>query len=219
MKKKKWLKWLLIILMVGFVFSIAIPVLAKVSFGNWDKWDEELPPADNKSWYWAVSESKPYKFTLRGAGESGSDVILLFSEIYFYETKDGKTRASVVFYSQNVRGDIKNWDIPNADIAIVTFPPNKKNIMIVRAYKMEDKIFKFYEEWEILFEKHEGVYEDVVPEDAKFRQIFQAWLGENISFEKIITEELIDLLLPKLLIIDKISGTFMILPAIPNQKM
>jgi len=135
---------LLIILIVAFVFSIATPVLAKVSFGNWDRWDEELPPADNDSWYWTVSDNESRVWNLKGFGDEGTDVILLFSDLYFYGDKRGKTKSSAIFYSQGGNIDLKNWDIPNASLALMAFPP-RKGKMIVRAYKIEkNKVFKLH---------------------------------------------------------------------------
>ena len=176
----------LIVLIMCFVASIAIPVLARVRFGNWDKWDEQLPPAENQSWYWAVSGlNEPREYRI------GADVVLLFSDIYFYGDKKGKTKVSVFFYSS---GDVdkKDWDIPNAYFALAGFPP-KKGKVIIRVYKMQDKIFKFFEEWKISFKNHEVV----VLEDVKFRREFEEWLKQISSILKP------ESLLPELVIIRK----------------
>jgi len=207
MKKKKWLKWLLIILIVGFVFSIATPVLAKVKFGNWDRWDEELPPADNEAWHWAIKTNEPRIWTLKGFGDSGSDVVLLFSDIYFYGDKKGKTKASMMFYSSGM--NVKKWDISNASLALAAFLPEKGK-MIIRAYKRENKVFKWFEEWEIPFKEKEIV----VPKDAKFRSELEEWLKTQLSFKsqvpsgRTIPQDLIDSMLPELIIGKK--NTFMI---------
>jgi len=187
---------LLIILIVAFVFSIATPVLAKVSFGNWDRWDEELPPADNDSWYWTVSDNESRVWNLKGFGDEGTDVILLFSDLYFYGDKRGKTKSSAIFYSQGGNIDLKNWDIPNASLALMAFPP-RKGKMIVRAYKIEkNKVFKFFEEWEIAFKDSEVV----VPEGLKFREIFKEWLEKQISPERIVPKDMVEMMLPELVI-------------------
>jgi len=192
------MKKLIFILLV--TISIAITsniVLAEVKFGSWDKWDEELPPAENKFWYWALPGNKPRTLNLKGFGDLGSDVVLLFSEVHFYATKDGKTKASVIFYTSNNVVDTKDWDIPNADLALVAFPP-KKLKMIIRAYKMEGKVFKFFEEWEISFKNRQVV----VPKDAKFRQLFKEWLEKQVSLERPLpdSEGLTDSTLPELTI-------------------
>jgi len=168
-------KLILIALIVCFVVSISIVALAEVKFGNWDKWDEELPPAENQSWYWATSMNEPRELFLKGWGNDGNDIILLFSDIYFYGDKKGKTKTSVLFYSS---GDVdkKDWDIPNADLVLVGFPP-KKGKMIIRAYKMnKDKVFKFFEEWKIPFKDHEIA----IPENVQFRKEFETWFQSQI---------------------------------------
>ncbi len=188
-----------------FIFLITISiaitsniVLAEVKFGSWDKWDEELPPAENKYWYWALPGNEPRTLTLEGFGDSGSDVVLLFSDIYFYGTKKGTKRASVIFYSLGDIVKIKDWDIPNADLALVAFPPKKRK-MIIRAYKMEGKVFKFFEEWEIPFKDRQVV----VPKDAKFRQLFKGWLEKQVlrELEPLPDfEEMTNSILPELII-------------------
>jgi len=193
------MKRLILILLAGILcISVFTTVSAKVSFGGWDKWDEELPPAEHKYWYWAISSNKSRVWDLKGFGNEGSDVVLLFSDLHFYGTKSGKTKASVIFYSSDM--DLKKWDIPNASLAIAAFPPKKGNI-IIRAYKMEDKIFKFFEQWEIPFKEHEAVVPE--DEDMEFRQIFKEWLKKEISSERTIPEGMIEMMLPELVIWEK----------------
>lgn len=179
---------LLIVLLSCIIISIGnIEILAKVKFGNWDRWDEQLPSAENQSWYWAVPGlNEPRELRI------GADVVgLLFSDIYFYGDKKGETKVSVFFYSP---GEVnkKDWDIPNGHFALAGFPPEKGK-MIIRAYKMEDQVFRLLEEWEIPFKNHEVV----VLEDAKFRREFEEWLKQISPILK--TESL----LPELVIIQK----------------
>jgi hypothetical protein len=93
--------------------------------------------------------------------------------------------------------DAKDWDIPNADLALVAFPPKKRK-MTIRAYKMEGKVFKFFEEWEISFKNRQVV----VPKDVKFRQLFKEWLEKQVSLERPLpdSERLTDNTLPELTI-------------------
>jgi len=193
---KKLIFFLLIILSIVIISNVT---LAKASFGGWDKWDEELPPAEHKYWYWALPSNEPRVLTLEGCGDSGSDVVLFFSDIYFYTTKSGKKRASVIFYSLGTV-ELKDWDIPNADLALVAFPPYR-GMMTIRAYKMENKVFKFFGEWEIPFKN----LQVVVPKDAKFRQLFRAWLEKQMPLDRasMDPESLTDDMLPELLIWDK----------------
>jgi len=173
-------------------------VLAEAKFGSWNKWDEELPSAENKYWYWALPSNEPRQLILEGYGNvAGKDAVLFFSDIYFYGTKSGKKRASVIFYSSGNIVKIKDWDIPDADLALVAFPPYR-GMMTIRAYKMENKVFKFFEEWEILFKEHQIV----VPKDSEFRKLFRKWLEKQVSLENPLpaSEKLADDLLPKLAI-------------------
>lgn len=202
---------LLIILIVGFVFSITTPVLAKVKFGNWDKWDEELPPADNECWYWAFPPNLPRVWTFTGWGKEGKDLEFLSSEIFFYGRKDGKTKTSVIFYS-SANVVIEDWDIPNARLALIAFPPKKKE-MIIRAYKMEDQIFKFFEEWRIPFKDGEVV----IINDSKFYQEFKMWLKSKMkgdTNDEVFNERFFQYIQPILIIRDK---TFIIYDAIGSK--
>jgi len=63
---------------------------------------------------------------------------------------------------------------------------------------MENKVFKFFEEWEILFKEHQIV----VPKDSEFRELFRKWLEKQVSLENPLpaSEKLADSLLPKLII-------------------
>lgn len=195
-------KLLIIVLLVCMCVSVVYvgSVLAEVKFGNWDKWDEILPSADNEYWYWAIYSNESRTWNLKGFGDSDNDVIVLLSDLYFYGDKKGKTKSSVIFYSQGGNIDLKDWDIPNASLALVAFPP-KQGKMVVRAYKMEDKVFKFFEEWEIIFKEHEIV----VPKEMKFRQVFKQWLAKQISPERTIPEDLVERMLPELVIWEKKS--------------
>ena len=204
-------KLLIIVLIVCFVVSISIVALAKVKFGSWDKWDEELPPADHESWYWAISTNQPRTLILKGWGEADSDVILLFSDLCFYKTKSGKTRASVIFYSLgNVVENAKDWDIPNAHFALAGFP-SEKGKMTIRAYKMEEMkgTFKFFEEWKIPFKD----YEIVVAKDRKFYEEFKIWIKNQTRKDiDVPNEEFLKYTLPTLKIWKE---NFMISDAIP----
>ena len=174
------MKKLLVIVLLTFMCILVVvsndTVLAKVKFGNWEKWDEELPPAENESWYWGTSMNESRELFLKGWGNDESDIILLFSDIYFYGDKKGKTKASILFYS-SCDVDKRDWDIPDADLALVAFPPKKGKIMI-RAYKMNqnNKVFKFFEEWKIPFKDNTVA----IPENAKFRKEFEAWFQSQI---------------------------------------
>ncbi len=115
-------KLIFILLIITSIVIASNIVLAEAKFGSWNKWDEELPSAGNKHWYWALSSNEPRQLTLEGYGSvAGKDAVLFFSDIYFYGTKSGKKRASVIFYSSGNTVKIEDWDIPDADLALVAF--------------------------------------------------------------------------------------------------
>lgn len=190
-------KLLLIALMVCMCVSIVVVdiVSAKVSFGGWDKWDQELPPADHDDWNWALLKTKePRTMTLKNSRDDGKDVVLWFSDLYF-GPKKGSKRASAIFYTQG-NGNKKDWNISKADLALVAFPPREKE-MIIRAYQNREAGFKFFEEWKIPFENNQIV----VSEDTNFREVFKEWIEKQVSgipIEGIIG--LIDFTLPELIV-------------------
>jgi len=196
---------LLIVLIVSMCVSVVCvdSVLAKVKFGNWERWDEELPPADSESWK-LVIEKGPMPVSW---GPPGGDNIILITPLFF--SSKGEGRVIVMFY---LLGDIdiKNWDstkvVTNATFALAAFPPKGKK-MIIRAYKMnEDQAFKFYEEWKISFKNDQPV----VPKDAEFKKIFNEFIvsqmerihAENV-FQKIDAEKFSAQFLPHIQILGK----------------
>lgn len=211
---RKLIAILMIVLCSISVFGV--DVSAKTKFGNWDRWDEELPPADNPSWYWAVPGlNEPRVLTLKGWGKAGSDVVLLFSDIYFYADKKGKTKASVFFYSTG-EVDKKDWDIPNAQFALVAFPP-KKGKLVIRAYIMESKVFKFFEQWEIKYKDGE----EVLFKETRFWTVLEEWIKQIFSKPELNSRPVLsefESLRPKVLIIPKQKGQF-IITAMPDMIM
>ena len=180
-------KRLIIIILLGLSLIMVDPVLAQVSFGNWDKWDEELIQEYCGSWYWAI----PGMLEPREAKDKDGKVLFLFSDLYFFGDQAGKSKAYVLLYSD---GSVKkeDWDIPNAKWALCAFPLAKKQKMVkIMAYKMEEEshIFKFFEEWEIPFK--DGI---AYPEGTKFEKEFKNWVIK-------INSEYPDWITPKLSII------------------
>jgi hypothetical protein len=138
------MKRFLIILLIVCILVVATDiVLAKVSFGGWDKWDESLPPWDNKNWkektstfvsfpplkgsmFWFWSGEK-WRVLLVGRSLSAGneDVFLLLTRLSFI---DKKVEASIILFSpaqsKETKGIKDNLTI--AEIALVTFPPKKR---------------------------------------------------------------------------------------------
>jgi len=215
-------KILIVVLLVFLCVSIIdIAAIAKVKFGNWDKWDEELPPATHEAWSCKVRQRfiLPYIFNLQNFNILyGEGAICSVSSMSFYSPTDRKI-VCVVFYSPgSIMKKIKDRLIPdviieNSVFALAAFPPENKK-MIIRAYKKEGQEFRFFEEWEIAFENYEEKYKNVAS-DTKFRQIFKEWVKKQISARIIISEEymeniMINFMLPKLVIYDEESEIFII---------
>jgi len=207
-------KLLLVVLLLLLVISaLATDVaLAGIKFGLWEKWDEELPPVDSKYWYWVSPEQKtvPIKFE--------DETVVLVSCLYFGTAEKTNKNALIVFYSLGSQEvNIKKYYIPDPKFALALFPSKKRKIeIIVRAYKREDGIFKFIEEWMMPFKDAlvDKNLHEIVRYDVKFREIFDDWLWsqelppELVSLSRGREIGIENLFLP-ILRIDK-RGTFMI---------
>jgi len=197
------MKKLLMIVLVLF-FCVSMTVDAKLKFGDWNRWDEQLPPKNSKSWHWVWPSEKPAEYTIKGFGVSGENLTILSSDLYYGKKFDMKA-VSVCFYSL---GDVGvnnlDWYISNAVIALAAFPPKEEKITI-RAYKIENNVFKFFEEWEIEYEVFKRIEPEVViPSQSKFIQEFKKWLGSiSCLSPDDISENLLNLILPKILVSDE----------------
>lgn len=198
------MKKIIIVLVVIMMFSIFLPSLAKTEteFGGWKYWDKELPASTNESWYWATSANKPSRFVVK-------DIVIFTSDIYF---RGGNEWASAVFYSWGPDLDTGSWDIPDAQLAIIAFPP-KKGKMSIKVYHQEshDGIFRHLEEWKIPF--RDAI--EVVPKGTQRTQIQKIlvdWLTSRLTSNGIdnTVGEVVAKLLPVLRIYEK---GFLIQPA------
>ena len=197
--KKSILFILLLILCVSYINST---VLAKVKFGKWDKWDQQLPDMDNKYWSWTFPGEKSSMLTMDGKA------LLITTNLYFGTSKN---RASVIFYSPASQKDkIKKDYIPNPKFAFVCFPP-KKYKSIIRVYEIkniEEGLSQFLGEWKIYFNQHQ----DVAPSEVAFRENFKEWLNQEVPSDFTELLKNIEIVLPRLKIDNK--GKFIIIPAI-----
>jgi len=203
-------KLLLIILLACFFVIITTPVLAKVKFGNWEKWDQQLPDMSNKYWSLTFPGEKSTMLIL-------DDKLVFITTYLYFGTR--KNRASVIFYSPaSQKTNIKKDYIPDPKFALVCFPSEKKK-SIVRAYEIrniEEGLSQFIEEWEIPFNQ----YQDGVPIGVKFREIFKEWLKQQApselveSLKTINGENTLNMFLPKLRIDAK--GGFKLVPSISD---
>ena len=196
-------KLILILLTIILCMSIFITVSAEINFVGWDKWDQQLPPENNKSWHWTWPSKKPGEYIIKSSGIVGDDLIILSSDLYYGKRLNMKA-VSVCLYSYgDIRGNDLDWYISNADIALAVFPPKKGRIIII-SYKKKDDILKFFEEWEIKYQVSKIIEtEIVVPLQSKFREEFKKWLESISSLDsEDINKNLLNFILPKILVAD-----------------
>ena len=195
-------KLMLTILLI--TLCINLNVLAKVKFGKWDKWDQQLPDMDDKYWSWTFPGEKSTMLTL-------DDKLLLITTYLYFGTS--KNRASVIFYSPaSPKEKIKEDYIPDPKFAFVCFPPKKKK-SVIRVYEIkniEEGLSQFLEEWEIPFNQHQ----DGVPPGVEFRENFKEWLNQQAPLELAESLKNIKIVLPRLKIDDK--GKFTLVPPISD---
>ena len=164
---------LIVLLIMCVIFSATIPVLAKVKFGDWSKWDEEFPS---------------YKIWERHLGDGPSfwmAVMLEKSQEHIYWASNSfntnkKDLMSIMVFSYE-KPDVNNWraTYKNLKFALAAFPPEEgKEKIVIRAYAKENEILKFLEEWEIPYEND---YPVVKP--GKFLEAFILWTERS---EKLI---------------------------------
>jgi hypothetical protein len=201
---KRLLMIVLIVCLCVLVAGSSI-VLGKVKFSDWNKWDQQLPPKNSKNWHWVWPSEKPAEYAIKNFGVSGENLTILSSDLYYGKKFDMKA-VLVCFYSfGDVGVNNLDWYISNAVIALAAFPPKEEKITI-RAYKTEDNVFKFFEEWEIEYEVFKRIGPEVViPSESRFIQEFKKWLGSISCFSPDdISENLLNLvLLPKIFVSDE----------------
>jgi len=190
-------KILIVVLLVFLCVSIIdVAVLAKVKFGNWDRWDEELPSWNNKGWdlehcrltfvgfpyirrtlIWLPVEEG--KLLLVSGTESIDNTFFLLTHLSFI--KDKKSQASIILFSpatagKNVEGVKCNNSVLNsAKFAIVAFPPDKKEI-VMRVYENENGLFRLLEEWGVAFQNKTII----IPEKTvKFSQKYEEFVSQS----------------------------------------
>ena len=193
-------KILIILLIVCFVAGTGIVALAKAEFGNWDKWDKELPPWDNEGWIWEgeyccsriisfppgedtpvwVWEKNNWKITTIIYPPIVKDVFSLF--LIRLSFSGNKEQASVIFLSSadkdTVDNNIKNIknNLDSAEFAIAAFPP-KKGKVVIRVYENKNGLFQFVEKWT---ESFEGT--PVFPaKKTKFTEKYREWFDNQLK--------------------------------------
>lgn len=203
MEMKKLLIVVLIVCMCLGVFTSI--VLAKVKFGNWGKWDESLPPWDNKDWVYSEESLKIISIPLvggtqfwfrtaeeqwRGIKVGGSPLLTGNEKVFLLLTclvfKDNDQRAPITIFSPApISKDFKGIEeaLATAEIAIAVFPPKKGKELVVRSYEKKDGLLQFFKRWTVACENG-----PILPEK------YEDWF---VSRSKQLTEEKI---LPQLVV-------------------
>jgi len=170
---------LFIVVIIAMCISINANVLAKVKFGNWDRWDEELPPWDNEDWvyskvkeesatiisippvvgmqfwFWTTGEQEQW----RSIKVADSSSLIGNEEVFFVLTrlafKDDDRKIMMVIFSpppisREVHG-VKNA-LATAEFAIAVFPSEKWEKVDIRSYEKKDGLLQFFKKWTVAFE-------------------------------------------------------------------
>lgn len=183
-----------IIIIIAICISINADVLAKVKFGNWDRWDEELPSWNNEGWdleqhcrltfvgfpyirrtlIWL-----PVEVLAVSGTESIDNTFFLLTHLSFI--KDKKSQASIILFSpatagKNVEGvNCNNSVLNSAKFAIVAFPPDKKEI-VMRVYENENGLFRLLEEWGVAFQNKTII---IPKKTVKFSQKYEEFVNQS----------------------------------------
>jgi hypothetical protein len=170
---------LFIVVIIAICISINANVLAKVKFGNWVRWDEELPPWDNEDWvyskvkeesatiisippivgmqfwFWTTGEQEQWrsiKVTSPPSVTGNEEIFFVITRLAF---KDDDRKIMIVIFSpppisREVHG-VKNA-LTTAEFAIAVFPSEKWEKVDIRSYEKKDGLLQFFKKWTIVFE-------------------------------------------------------------------
>jgi len=166
-----------IILVVLILFCVSLSVFSSEEYEGWDKWDEELPPANSEKWHWHwVSSHQPQKFNFYFSEHKGAAAFVTTKTFYYGGTRPFEGQVSVLFYSSE---DSENWKISDSALAIAVFPP-QKNKVLVRAYQKDTEgKLKCFESWKIKIKQDEQ--KDIVSLKSKFSKVFREWFFDSIA--------------------------------------
>ena len=165
---------IIVLLIMCIIASTTIPVLAKVKFGDWSKWDEEFPPY--KIWKGYLNDG--YSFSL-GVMEAKNQEHLYWATNLFYKHKKELMSIILFVYDKPINPSEANYQF-----ALVAFPPKNGNIVMRAYYKGEKDSLKFLEEWEIPYEN-----DFLVVKTGKFLENFALW-AERPTTKKIDLNDL-----------------------------
>jgi len=155
--------------------------LAKVKYGNWDKWDEEFPSPET---HWHLIARTPG--FLRGITFLDTKELICLATSRFI-CKDKKCSESekmslILFSPKNENPEDVLEGTADYQFVLTAFPPDKNKI-IIRAYKKDKGILKFLEEWKIPYENH---YPVLSSKENKFLVAFKEWTGVAVDVRLVV---------------------------------
>jgi len=220
---------LLIILLLVLCISVAMTdvVLVKAKFGNWDKWDESLPPWDNEDWvyneeslkiigippvsgtqfrFWAEGQERWRSIKIGDNSPVASNVLFLLTRLAF---KNNKMSASIILFSPApINKEIKGIEeaLATAKIAIAAFHSKEEKKVVIRSYEKKDGLLQFFKEWTVALKNKKAI----------FPEKYKDWF---INLSNQLTKENIEIL-PKLVVLINSNKkmTFFIGVSLPSFK-
>ena len=191
-----------IILIILILFFVSLSVFSSEDYEGWDKWDEELPPADSEDWQWAlIKQAIVHEYTFVGYKEYAPTIVSI--GYFYYGVKPFKEKVFVLFYSPE---DSDNWKISDSALAIAAFPLIKNKIL-VRAYQKDTEgKFKCFEDWTIKYKAKKE--KDLVPLESQFSKTLGTWFKSILKFEMKELESddmsgVIRIILPRIIVKNK----------------
>jgi len=171
-------KLILIALVMSMCISVVATdiVLAKVSFGGWNKWDEKFPPKS----YWKDSLG-----FLRGMLYLDTKVPICIAMNRYIENKKGEKISIILFSSFDEDSESILKGTGDYQFALVAFLPDK-DLITIRAYKKGENVsLNFLEEWKIPYENNSSIFK----KENKFIVSFKEWTGIKIDVRLIVFEK------------------------------
>jgi len=150
-------RFLIILLIVCILIVTADIVLAKVSFGGWDKWDEEFPPPKT---YWNLTSSSPGFFRYMIFLDTKEPICIVMNRYICRDKKCAEKMSIILFSPKSEKSEDILGGTGDYQFAIAAFPPDK-NKMIIRTYEKDGNILKFIQEWQVPYENDYPVLKDI----------------------------------------------------------
>lgn len=200
------MKKLMLIVLIVTIFCIGIVsnvTLAKVKFGDWDKWDEEFPPPKS---YWNKIDLSQSFFRKIISPNTNQELCVAMNCFMCKNRRCIESLSIILFSPKGENPDDAFEGVSDYQFALVAFPPDKNEKMIIRGYKKGKENLEFLEEWEIPYENNYTVLPAL--KENKFMLAFK-----ELAIKEGIEEQHSELILNIKLVVfdDKKSKKFVLL--------